>query len=114
LDQAIQEIGEENIPKVVTNNASNCVGAEKMIMDKYKNIYWTPCTTHCFNLLLHNLAKFPWVDKTIQRTRMDVNFVMNHHLTLSIYRNASRELLRPCDTRFAIFFITQKRIVEEA
>jgi hypothetical protein len=33
---------------------------------------------------------------------------------LSLYRRqASRELLRPCDTRFATYYITLKRLVEE-
>jgi hypothetical protein len=43
LEGAILEVGEENVVQVVTDSASNCVGAGKMIMDKYKKIYWTPC-----------------------------------------------------------------------
>jgi hypothetical protein len=114
LDEAIQEVGVENVVHVVTNNASNCVGAEKMLMEKYKTIYWTPCATLCFDLLLHDLAKFPWINETIRRARTTVNFVINHRLTLSIYRrNATRELLRHCETRFATFYITLKRVVEE-
>ena len=83
-------------------------------MEKYRKIFWTPCATHCLDLFLHDLAKFPWVNETIHRGKTIANFVMNHRLTLSIYRkNATRELLRPCDTRFATFYITLKRVVEE-
>jgi hypothetical protein len=114
LDEAIQEVGEENVVQVITDSASNCVGAGKMIMEKYTKIYWTPCATHCLDLLLHDLAKFPWVNETIRRGKTIANFIINHRLTLSIYRkNATRELLRPCDTRFATFYITLKRVVEE-
>jgi hypothetical protein len=114
LDEAIQEVGVENVVHVVTDNASNCVGAGKMLMEKHKTIYWTPCAAHCLDLLLHDLAKFPWINETIRRARTAVNFVINHRLTLSIYRrNATRELLRPCETRFATFYITLKRVVEE-
>eukprot|EP00253_Pinus_taeda_P024452 PITA_24452 len=99
LDEAIQEVGEKNVVHVITDNASNCVGAGKLIMEKYNHIYWTPCAAHCLDLMLHDLAKFPWVNETIRRAKTIGNFIINHRLTLSIYRkNASKELLRPCDT----------------
>eukprot|EP00253_Pinus_taeda_P032271 PITA_32271 len=113
LDEAIREVGVANVVHV-TDNASNCVGAGKLIMEKYNQIYWTPCAAHCLDLMLHDLAKFPWVNETIRRAKTISNFIINHRLTLSIYRkNASKELLRPCDTRFATFYITLKRVVEE-
>ena len=65
LDEAIQEVGVENVVHVVTDNASNCVGAGTLIMEKYGQIYWTPCAAHCLDLMLHDLAKFPWVNETI-------------------------------------------------
>lgn len=114
LDEAIQEVGEENVVQVVTNNASHCVSAGKMIMEKYKTIYWTPCAAHCLDLLLHDLAKFPWINETIRKARTTVNFVINHRLTFNIYtKEATRELLKPCRTRFATFYVTLKRVVEE-
>jgi hypothetical protein len=39
LDEAIQEVGEENVAQVITDSASNCVGVGKMIMEKYTKIY---------------------------------------------------------------------------
>jgi hypothetical protein len=114
LDAGIQEVGEENVIEVVINNASNCVDARKMIMEKHKTIYWTPCAIHCLDLLLHDLAKFPCINETIRTARTVVNFAINHHLTLSIYRkNATRELLRPCETRFATFYSTLNSVIEE-
>eukprot|EP00253_Pinus_taeda_P016211 PITA_16211 len=114
LDEAIQEVGVANVFHVVTDNASNCVSAGKLIMEKYNQIYWTPCVAHYLDLMLHDLAKFPWVNETIRRAKTISNFIINHRLTLRIYRkNASKELLRPCDIRFATFYITLKRVVEE-
>eukprot|EP00253_Pinus_taeda_P032068 PITA_32068 len=114
LEEAILEVGEENVVQVITDSASNCVGAGKMVMDKYRKIYWTPCAAHCLDLLLHDLAKFPWINETIRRGKQISHFIFSHQLTLSLYRNnASRELLRPCDTRFATYYITIKRLVEE-
>ncbi|GLJ49700.1 hypothetical protein SUGI_1054790 [Cryptomeria japonica] len=114
LEEAILEVGAENVVQVVTDSAANCVGARKLIVEKYPQIYWSPCAAHCLYLLLHDLAKFPWIHEAIHRGRTIANFIRNHHLTLSLYRQyASRELLRPCDTRFASFYITLKRVVEE-
>eukprot|EP00253_Pinus_taeda_P014305 PITA_14305 len=114
LEEAILEVGEENVVQIITDSASNCVEARKMIMDKYRKIYWTPCAAHCLNLLLHDLAKFPWINETVRRGKQISHFIFNHQLTLSLYRNnASRELLRPCDTRFATYYIIIKRLVEE-
>ena len=59
LDEVIQEVGEKNVVHCITDNASNCVGVGKMIMERYTHIYWTPCAAHCLDLMLHNLAKFP-------------------------------------------------------
>ena len=114
LEESIYEVGEENVVQVVTDSASNCVGAGKMIMEKFQKIYWTPCAAHCLDLLLHDLAKFPWINDAVRKGKHISHFILNHHLTLSLYRKqATKELLRPCDTRFATYYITLKRVVEE-
>ena len=66
LEESIYEVGEENVVQVVTDSASNCVGAGKMIMEKFQKIYWTPCAAHCLGLLLHDLAKFPWINDAVR------------------------------------------------
>eukprot|EP01018_Ginkgo_biloba_P030621 Gb_17426 [translate_table: standard] len=66
------------------------------------------------DLLLHDLGKLPWVNEVIRRGKLIVNFVVNHRLTLSIYRkHETKELLRPCDTRFATYYIILNRVVKE-
>eukprot|EP01018_Ginkgo_biloba_P034101 Gb_06205 [translate_table: standard] len=57
LEEAMLEVGEKNVVQIVTDSASNCVGASKLIMDRFKTIYWNPCTNHCLDLLLHDLSK---------------------------------------------------------
>eukprot|EP01018_Ginkgo_biloba_P032581 Gb_35676 [translate_table: standard] len=114
LEEAVLEVGEKNVVQIVTDSASNCVGASKMIMARFKKIYWTPCDAHCMDLLLHDLGKLPWVNEAIRRGKLITNFVVNHRLTLRIYKkHATRELLRPYDTRFATYYITLNRVVEE-
>eukprot|EP01018_Ginkgo_biloba_P003363 Gb_02333 [translate_table: standard] len=114
LEEAVLEVGEENVVQIVIDSSSNCVGDGKFIMDRFKTIYWTPCATHFLDLLLHDLGKLPWVNEAIRRGKTISNFVVNHRLTLSIYRkHAMKELIRPCDTRFATYDIMLKRMVEE-
>eukprot|EP01018_Ginkgo_biloba_P036360 Gb_12971 [translate_table: standard] len=114
LEEAVLEVGEKNLVQIVTDSSSNYVGAGKMIMARFKTIYWTPCAAHCMDLLLHDLGKLPWVNEVIQRGKLIVNFIVNHRITLNIYRkHATRELLRPCDIRFATYYITLNRVLEE-
>eukprot|EP01018_Ginkgo_biloba_P001704 Gb_24963 [translate_table: standard] len=114
LEEAVLEVGEKNVVQIVTDSASNCVSAGKMIMARFKTIYWTPCATHCMDLLLHDLGKLPWVNEAIRRGKLIANFIVNHRITLNIYRkHAMRELLRPYDTRFSTYYITLTRVVEE-
>ena len=43
LDNIIQEVGEQHVVQVITNNASNYVLAEKMLETKYKTIFSIAC-----------------------------------------------------------------------
>eukprot|EP01018_Ginkgo_biloba_P035773 Gb_37474 [translate_table: standard] len=114
LEEAVLEVGEENVVQIFTDSASKCVGDGKMIMARFNTIYWTPCVAHYMDLLLHDLGKLHWVNEVIRRGKLIANFVVNHHLTLSIYKkHAKKELFRPCNTRFVTYYITLNRVVEE-
>eukprot|EP01018_Ginkgo_biloba_P038682 Gb_18490 [translate_table: standard] len=114
LEEAVLEVGKENVVQIVTDSASNCVGVGNMIMARLKTIYWTPCDSYCMDLLLHDLGKLPWVNEAIRRGKLIVIFFVNHRITLSIYmKHATKELLRPCDTRFSTYYIILNRVVEE-
>ena len=51
----------ENIVQVVTDSAGNCVVARQILSAGYPAIMFYPCTTHCLELLLEDIGKFPWV-----------------------------------------------------
>jgi hypothetical protein len=79
--EAILEAGEQNVVQIITDNASNCVGVGKMIMDKYKKKYWTPSVAHCLDSLLHDLAKFPWINEVVRKGKQISHFIFNQPLT---------------------------------
>ena len=57
LDEVVEEIGEENVVQVVTDNAANYKAAGQMLMEKRRKLYWTPCAAHCIDLMLEDFEK---------------------------------------------------------
>ncbi|CAI8587430.1 unnamed protein product [Vicia faba] len=49
LDKVVEEIGEENVVQVITENTPNYKAAGKMLEERRRNLFWTPCATYCIN-----------------------------------------------------------------
>uniref|UniRef100_A0A0R0H3S6 BED-type domain-containing protein n=1 Tax=Glycine max TaxID=3847 RepID=A0A0R0H3S6_SOYBN len=96
LDAIVEEVGEENVVQVVTDNGSNYVLAGKLLEEKRKHIYWTPCAAHCIDLMLEDIGKLPLIRKTIRRSMPIL-----------------RELVRHAITRFATSYLTLERLHKE-
>jgi len=111
LARNINSVGLDNIVQVVTDSASNCVGARKILQERFGGIVFAPCTAHCLDLLLEDIGKLTWTSHVIAEARAVVKFITNHHKSLAIYREHSHlELLKPGETRFASQFIMLQRI----
>jgi len=115
VDKAIEDIGAEHVVQIVTDNASNNMGAKALLHLKRPNIFWTSCASHTINLMLQgigNLAKFK---KTIDLAKSFTIFVYGHHRTLSCLRSFTlkREIIRPGVTRFATAFLTMQSMMEK-
>lgn len=59
LDAVIEEIGEELVVQVVTDNVSGYKAASALLMEKRKGLYWTPCAAHCIDLMLKKIGDLP-------------------------------------------------------
>jgi len=55
LDSLVEEIGEENVVQVITNNGINYVLVGKLLEKKNTHLYWTPCAAHCIDLMLEDI-----------------------------------------------------------
>jgi len=75
LDSHVEEIGEENVAQVITDNGNNYVLAGKLLEVKRTHLYWTPCVAHCIDLMLEDIGKLPLIKKTIQRRVSLVGFI---------------------------------------
>ena len=56
LEDVIKEVGEADVVQIVTDNGSAFVKVRKLLMKKY-NMYWTPCASHCIDLMFEDIGK---------------------------------------------------------
>ena len=80
----------------------------RLLEKKIPYLYWTPCATHCLDLILEDVGKLPHIKKTIERAISISDYIYNRTGLLNMMRplTKQRELLRPAKTRFVTAFIT--------
>ena len=112
IREVIMDIGFQNVVQVVTDNGSNCVSMGHMLEDEFPSITWTPCASHCLDLLIEDVGKIFWVDDIFRTARCMVRFVKKRPKVTSMFRaNITLELLKPSATRFAYMFIVLERLI---
>jgi len=58
LNTLVEEIGKENVVKVITDNINNYVFDNKLLEEKRPHLYWILCAAHCIDLMLKTLENF--------------------------------------------------------
>ncbi|XP_028063911.1 uncharacterized protein LOC114267121 [Camellia sinensis] len=111
--KVVDEIGEQYVVQVVTDNEPALKAAGKMLMRKRKHLYWTACSAHCIDLMLKDIANKKSVAKVIEDGKTITDFIYNSGWVLDLMRKftGGRELIRPAITRFATNFIAIESIV---
>ncbi|XLT56257.1 hypothetical protein HN873_048861, partial [Arachis hypogaea] len=98
IDEVIEEVGEENAVQVVTDYAANYKKAGQMLMEKRKNLYWTPCAAHCVDLMLEDFEKKLDLHKdTIAKGRRLTTYIYSRTSLISLLQQHTkgRDLVRP-------------------
>ncbi|XP_021320513.1 uncharacterized protein LOC8057237 [Sorghum bicolor] len=115
VDKAIEDIGPENVVQVVTDNASNNMGANKLLEEKRPHIFWTSCAAHTINLMLQGIGNMARFRKVIDQAKSFTIFVYGHTRTLECLRHFTegKEVVRPGVTRFASYFLTLSSLQEK-
>ncbi|CAN1847917.1 hypothetical protein LINPERHAP1_LOCUS38717 [Linum perenne] len=115
VDNAIEEVGAEHVVQVVTDNASNNMGAKALLLEKRPNIFWSSCATHTINLMFQGIGNLPKLKKVIDQTKAFTIFIYGHHRTLECMRSFTkkREIIRPGVTRFASQYLTLQSMMEK-
>ncbi|XP_040255209.2 uncharacterized protein [Aegilops tauschii subsp. strangulata] len=108
VDECIEKIGADNVVQVVTDNASNNMGAKGMLKIKRPKIFWTSCATHTINLMVEAIGKLKHFGPAITKAKEMTIFLYAHHATLALMRSYTkkRDIVRPGVTRFASAFLT--------
>ena len=86
FDEVIEWVGPLNVVHIVTDNAANYVAAGRLISQKHKHINWSPCVTHCLNLIFKDISKMDHVAELVRRASNVTIFVYNHVALLSWLR----------------------------
>ncbi|XP_020696649.1 uncharacterized protein LOC110109791 [Dendrobium catenatum] len=106
IDGVVDEIGEQLVVQVVTDNASAYKAAGQMLMKKRKHLYWTPCTAHCITFILEELGDLPQHKSALSRAKKITKFIYNHSWVLALMRKFSKkEIICPATTGFVITFV---------
>jgi len=77
LYSVVEEIGEDNVVQVVTDDASNFLAARKMLEEKKTKLFWSPCATHFLDLILEDIGHLP----------IFYNIIANANMSTFIYRH---------------------------
>nr|GEX01143.1 uncharacterized protein [Tanacetum cinerariifolium] len=62
----MDEVGEQNVIQVVTDNASNYVKAGKLLAAMRPQLYWTPCAARCIDLMLEDIGNLERVKSCLK------------------------------------------------
>ena len=113
LKNVMKEVGEANVVKIVTNNGSAFVKARKLLM-KNCNLYWTPCTTHCIDLMFEDISKRATASELITNACKITNFVYNHGWLLAKMKKVcGRDIVLPGATRFVTNYIALESLLKK-
>ncbi|KAL0906544.1 hypothetical protein M5K25_025046 [Dendrobium thyrsiflorum] len=113
LDGVVEEIGEQLVVQVVTDNASAYKAAGHILMEKRKHLYWTPCAAHCIDLILEQLGDLPQHKNALSKAKKITKFIYNHSWVLALMRKFSKKkIIRPATTRFVTSYLTLQSILD--
>ncbi|KAH6557929.1 hypothetical protein KP509_1Z085900 [Ceratopteris richardii] len=90
IKKAIEEVGPSNVVQVVTDNASNYRHMGQLLEGEYPHIVWTPCATHCLDLLMEDIEKLSWVKACTLQASSIVTFFTQKVKVLAMFREHSK------------------------
>lgn len=111
----VEEVGEENVIQVVTDNGPNYIMAGKLLMAKRPHLYWIPCVTHCIDLMLEDIGEIPRIKNVLKKSMFITGYIYNHVDVLKMMRRFTNQknLHEPAITRFTTSFITLLSIYKQ-
>lgn len=115
MEEVVQEVGEEHVVQIVTNNVANYMAAGRLFEIRHPTIFWTSCAAHCIDLMLEDIGKLHWIHEVVEKAKSITKYLYNHTIVLNTMRKYTKgkEIVRPAMTRFATNFISLQSVVEQ-
>lgn len=116
LDKVVEEMGEENVIQVITENTASYQAAGKMLEEKRKNLFWTPCTTYCTDRILEDFQKIKLVGECIEKAQKITKLIYNQIGLLNFVKKeitGGQELLVPSISQQASNFATLHNLLDQ-
>ena len=113
MDKIVEEVGEENVVQVVTDNEANFKAAGMLLMEKSKHLFWSPSAVHCIDLMLEDIGNMKHIKETLDQAKMITSFIYNSSKVVNLMEvfTKDRDLLYPGITRFATEFISLQSLI---
>ncbi|XP_042480873.1 uncharacterized protein LOC122061586 isoform X1 [Macadamia integrifolia] len=115
FDSVIQDFGPENVVQIIMDNALNYAGVGSQILQNYSTIFWSPCASHCLNLILEDFSKIDWVNRCILQAQTISRFVYNHTWVLDLMKKftGGQELVRTGITKSVSNFLSLQSMLKQ-
>jgi len=108
MDNIVEEVGEENVIQVVTDNVENYKVVGHLLMTKRKRLFWTLCVAHCVDLMLEDYEKkIPIHEETIPKGKKMTTFIYSRSSLKSLLQHFTkkRDLVRLGVTCFTTSYL---------
>lgn len=114
FDEVIQEVGPENVVQIIADRNINYGSIDKLIMQNYSTIFWSPCASFCINSMLDDFSKIDWVNQCICQAQTITRFIYNNKWVLDFMRKymAGQELVCSGITKSVSDFLTLKSLLK--
>lgn len=108
ISEIIEEVGEDKITSVITDNAKNMKRAWELLNEKYVKIQTYGCACHVLNLLLKDFEDFDSMKCHLAAVKSIVHFFKIKHIPAAVLKSKQSEravsLKMPVPTRWATNF----------
>jgi hypothetical protein len=113
FDDVIREVGPDNVVQIITDRNINYGSVDKLIMQNYNTIFWSPCASSCVNSMLDDFSKIDWVNRCICQAQTITRFVYNNKWVLDLMRKciAGQELVCSGITKCVSDFLTLQSLL---
>ena len=77
MDKIVEEVGEENIVQVITDNEASFKVVGMLLMEKCKHLFLSPCAAHRIDLMLEDIGNMKQIKETLDQAKMITSFIYN-------------------------------------